>query len=122
MIADDQLVPMAPPPPKRKGAARTTTATTKRTPTIRSYAVAAGGTVDVLLEKGTVSFSIAVVDATGAAIAWTLGYESDPTNVRHFAATAAPYAEEQLGPRFGPEWLRIGAAAAGRVELIVWKA
>lgn len=94
---------------------------TKRVPTIRSAAIAANGTVDLPLERGICAFSVAVVDAaTFAGVAWTLAYESDPSSVRHFAAAAAPYVEDDL--RFGPNVLRLGAGVAARVELIAWKA
>lgn len=54
----------------------------------------------------------------GAAVPWTLAYESDPASVRHFAA-GERYVEDFL--RLGPLTLHLGAAVAARVELIAWR-
>jgi hypothetical protein len=93
----------------------------KRIPVVISDAIPAGGFTDVRVPRGTCAFSAQVVDATTfAAIAWTLAYESDPGNVRHFSATALPYVEESTSLRSGLV-IRFGAAVAARVELIAWR-
>ncbi len=101
---------------------RPCTCKTKRVATIRTLDIAANVPALIVLEKGVAAYSVRVVDATTfAAVAWTLGYEADPNSVRHFAATAEPYTENDLGQRFGPLALWLGAAVAARAELIVWK-
>jgi len=93
----------------------------KRIPVIITDAIAAGGTTDIRLPRGTCAFSAQVVDAaTFAAIAWTLAYEADPASVRHFSATALPYVEESTALRSGLT-VRFGAAVAARIELIAWR-
>lgn len=93
---------------------------TKRKPSLRSYAIAAGGTVDVSLPRTIVDFRVRVVDATTfAPIAWTLAYGSDPATLFHFTA-GEQYQEEGIGGKAGPTRLTLGAAVAARVELIVW--
>lgn len=93
----------------------------KRIPTIRTYAIAAGGTVDVQLERRTIEYAVQVVDATTfAAVAWTLALARDPTARRHFAATDPPLHEENVGARAQPIVLQLGAAVAATAELIVW--
>lgn len=94
----------------------------KRSSALRAYAVPAGGTVDVVLSVDTVEYTLRVVDVNNAGLAFTLAYADNPTVLFHFAAGEG-YQEERIGgpnPLPAPLTLRIGAAAAGRAELVVW--
>lgn len=92
----------------------------KRTSTIRSYTVPAGGTVDVVLGTDTTEYTLRVVDALGVGVAWTLAYVASPSVLFHFTA-AEGWQEERIGPMAAPLTLRIGCAVAAVGELVVWE-
>ena len=92
----------------------------KRTSRIVNAAIAAGGTVDVTLPVQTAEYALRVVDAaTLAGVAFTFAYLEDEHAAFHFAA-AESWLEEGIGPLPGPLVIRLGAAVAARVELLIW--
>jgi hypothetical protein len=94
----------------------------KRSSSTRWLLIAAGERVDVVLSAATVEYTLRVVDQSSfVGVAFTLAYLENPDSIFHFAAGES-YQEENIGPLAGALTLKLGAAVAARVELIVWEA